>query len=146
MNRTVKTLLFICLLINCIILIHNAELRAQEKSQNEVKLIAVAAIRDSLNSNICPQFGRAPKFIIYNLETETFTVFENKSALSSSGAGRGTSENLISKGVEVVIARNCGGKALDALKSAKIKVFSNVTGTVKDAIEAFKKGKLKETK
>ena len=143
MKRIVKISLVVCFLINCLILNSKTELRAQEKSQVEVKLIAVAAIRDSLDSNICPQFGRAPKFIIYNLKTDTFTVFENKSALAASGAGTTTAENLISKGVEAVIARGCGWKALDVLKAAKIKVFINVKGTIKEAIEDYKKGKLK---
>lgn len=116
------------------------------KVKPKAKLIAIASTGDSLNSTIPRTFGRAEKFIIYNLKTDTFEVINNKYANSSSGAGTQMAWEIADRKVEVVIGQNFGPKSLDVLMSANIKVIRNVTGTVKDAVENFKKGKLKQAK
>ena len=112
----------------------------------EAKLIAIASTGDSLNSQIDRQFGRAANFILYNLKTDTFLIINNKYANSSSGAGTQTAWEIADRKVEAVIGQNFGPKSLDVLMSANIKVFRNVTGTVKDAVENYKKGKLEQAK
>ncbi len=116
----------------------------EQKVKPKAKLIAVASIGDSLNSVIPQRFGRAEKFIIYNLKDDTFEVIDNKYAYSSSGAGTQTAWEIADRKVEAVIGQNFGSKSLNVLMSANIKVFRNVTGTVKDAVENYKKGKLKQ--
>ena len=46
-------------------------------------------------------------------------------------------------GADVLIAGNCGPKAFMTLKAADIKVFVGLVGTVREAIESYKDGKLK---
>jgi len=121
----------------------------QEKKDNQklkfrATFIAVASIGDSLNSVIPQRFGRAEKFIIYNLKDETFEVIENKHAYSPSGAGTQAAWEIADRKIEAVIGQNFGSKSLDVLMTANIKVFRNVTGTVRDAVENYKKGKLKQ--
>ena len=118
----------------------------EQKVKIKAKLIAIASTGESLNSTIPRKFGRADKFVIYNLKTDTFLIINNKYANSPSGAGTQMTWEIADRKVEAVIGQNFGPKSLDVLMSANIKVFRNVTGTVKDAVENYKKGKLKEPK
>ncbi len=128
------------------ILLYPQKKEDDQRVTPKVKLIAIASIGDSLNSQIDRQFGRSENFILYNLKTDTFEVINNKYANSSSGAGTQTAWEIADKKVEAVIGQNFGPKSLAVLMSANIRVFRNVTGTVKDAVENYKKGKLEQAK
>jgi hypothetical protein len=49
---------------------------------------------------------------------------------------------IASKGVEAVLTGNCGPNAYQVLSSAGIQVITGVFGSVKDAIEGYRSGKL----
>ena len=157
MDRIFKISVNILLQCSCLILINVAELQAQKK----VKLVAIASTCDSLkytvaakfdsikcdslNCKVAPKFGRAPIFIIYNLENGRFTVVNNMNP-NATGAGTNIVNEMIKRNVDAVITQDCGMKSFDILRSASIRVFSDVKGTVNNAIADFKKGKLKEKK
>ncbi len=104
--------------------------------------IAISSTGRDLNSNIDPRFGRCAYFIIIDPDTQEYEVFENESVSLGGGAGIQSAQFVASKGVQVVITGNCGPNAMRTLEAAGIKVITGCNGTVRQAIEDYKNGKL----
>ena len=104
--------------------------------------IAISATGPDLDAQVDPRFGRCRYFVIVDLETTQFEALENSSAMGSGGVGISAAQMIAGKGVEAVITGNCGPNAHQALSAAGIKVITGVTGSVRDAIEDYKSGKL----
>ena len=105
--------------------------------------IAVSSSGNTLESDIDPRFGRAQNFIIVDTETMAFEVKENVQNLNlPQGAGIQAGKTVADLGVEAVITGNCGPKAFNVLEAAEVKVITGISGTVKDAVEELKTGKL----
>ncbi|MEM3654097.1 MAG: NifB/NifX family molybdenum-iron cluster-binding protein [Candidatus Bathyarchaeia archaeon] len=77
-------------------------------------------------------------------ETMQFEAIPNLASGAMSGAGIQAAQIIINKNVEVLITENIGPKALQALLVAGIKIVICAYGTVREAIEKYKKGELKE--
>jgi predicted Fe-Mo cluster-binding NifX family protein len=106
--------------------------------------IAVTSQGADLESQVDPRFGRAKKFIIYNTETEEFAAIDNTQNLNAAqGAGIQAAQNIINTGSEALLTGHCGPKAFRTLAAGGVKVYSGVSGTVKEAVEKFMKGELK---
>lgn len=106
--------------------------------------VCVSATGDSLDAPVDPRFGRCPYFIIVNLETMRFEAVPNVASGAMSGAGIQAAQIITSKGVKVVITGNVGPNAFQALSAAGIKILTGAYGTVKEAIEKYERGELKE--
>ncbi|HHV79014.1 MAG TPA: dinitrogenase iron-molybdenum cofactor biosynthesis protein [Firmicutes bacterium] len=104
--------------------------------------VAVAAQGREMNSEIDPRFGRCPYFVLVDTETMQHEWFANPGVTASGGAGMQTVQTLVKKGVSAVIVNNVGPNAIEGLKAAGIGVYSAVKGTVREAVEAFREGKL----
>jgi predicted Fe-Mo cluster-binding NifX family protein len=50
---------------------------------------------------------------------------------------------IASKGVEVVLTGNCGPNAYQTLSAAGVQVITGVAGRIRDAVEAYRAGRLK---
>jgi predicted Fe-Mo cluster-binding NifX family protein len=106
--------------------------------------IAVTAKAPNLNAEVDPRFGRASYILIIDPVAMSFEALENKDNINAfRGAGIQTAIMVSDKGVEAVLTGYCGPKAFATLKAANIKIANDVAGTVKDAVVAFNKGKLK---
>lgn len=66
--------------------------------------------------------------------------------MSSGGAGIKAAQTVINTGVEAVITGNIGPNAFQIFSTTGIKVITGFNGSIKDAVEKYKKGELKETK
>jgi predicted Fe-Mo cluster-binding NifX family protein len=106
--------------------------------------VCVSAAANSLDASIDPRFGRCPYFIIVDSETMQFEVVSNLSSDALSGAGIQAAQTVASKGVTLLITGNVGPNALQALSAAGIKVVTATGGTVREAVEKYKKGELEE--
>lgn len=107
-----------------------------------MKLI-ISASGSTLDSPVDPRFGRAAYFIAVDSENGTFEAHSNGQNLNAAqGAGIQSAETVSRLGAEIVITGHCGPKAFRTLSAAGIKVMTGAEGTVKDAIEAFRAGKL----
>jgi len=105
--------------------------------------IAVTSTGASPDAPVDPRFGRAAFFVVFDTESDEFTVLDNTEGLNSAhGAGIKAAEMLSQLGVEVVITGNCGPKALVTLETAGIKVVTGATGTVREVLEKFRRGEL----
>ncbi|MFC1956810.1 NifB/NifX family molybdenum-iron cluster-binding protein [Chloroflexota bacterium] len=104
--------------------------------------IAVTAEGPTLDSKVDSRFGRCQYFIVADPETLEFEAIENSSAMGG-GAGISASQIIAGKQVDVVLTGNCGPNAYRALSAAGIKVVTEVSGDVREAIQGYKLGKLK---
>lgn len=104
--------------------------------------IAVTAQGTDLDSAMDPRFGRCRSFVIADSDSEGFEAFSNDGVMASGGAGTQSAQFLANKGVDAVITGNVGPNAARALEAAGIEVYSTASGTVRDALRAFKAGKL----
>jgi predicted Fe-Mo cluster-binding NifX family protein len=107
--------------------------------------ICVTTSGNALDALIDPRFGRAPYFTIVDTESMAFETFPNAAVSARGGAGIQAAQTLAKKGVGVLITGNVGPNAFQALKSAGIKVIVGASGTVKDVVERYRRGELKET-
>ncbi|MGQ9546379.1 MAG: NifB/NifX family molybdenum-iron cluster-binding protein [Dehalococcoidia bacterium] len=104
--------------------------------------IAISATGAGLDAEVDPRFGRCEYFIIVNPETMQFEALENSNIAASGGAGISTARLIADKGVEVVLTGNCGPNAYQTLSAAGIQVVTGVAGGIREAVEAYKEGKL----
>jgi len=108
--------------------------------------VVVSAVAPSLDAEVEPRFGRAPYFILVDTDTMSLIeAIENTFAMQASGAGIQAAQLVLDKGAEAVITGNVGPKAFQVFVTAKIPVITGASGTVKDAIDQFKQGKLSPT-
>jgi len=107
--------------------------------------ICVSSTADSLDAPVDPRFGRCPYFIIVDSDTMQFEVIPNAASGAMGGAGIQATQIIVSKGVKVVITGNVGPNAFQALSAAGIKIITGAYGTVREVIEKYKRGDLKET-
>ena len=72
-------------------------------------------------------------------------VLSNPGQGASSGAGIQAGQTMAKQGVQAVLTGNVGPNAFQVLSKAGIRVFTGVSGTVREAVERFKSGQLPET-
>jgi len=107
--------------------------------------ICISSTGEGLNAQVDPRFGRCSYFLIVDTGTMNFETISNESAMTSGGAGIQAAQAVAKAGVEAVVTGNVGPNAFQTLSAAGIKVFTGANGTIKDVIEKYKKGELKNT-
>ncbi|HHY97692.1 MAG TPA: dinitrogenase iron-molybdenum cofactor biosynthesis protein [Firmicutes bacterium] len=105
-------------------------------------ILAITAQGTDLDSSLVPRFGRCRYFILVDLESGESKALANQAVTESGGAGPQGAQFLADNNVGAVITGNVGPNAMRALQAAGIKVYSAASGTVRDALESYKKGKL----
>lgn len=104
--------------------------------------IAITATAQSLDAQVDSRFGRCPYYLIVETEDLSFTALANPGVSQGSGAGIQAAQFLADKGVQHILTGNCGPKAHQTLAAAGISVSVGCSGTVREAVEQFKTGKL----
>jgi len=109
--------------------------------------IAFSTSGTDLNAPVDSRFGRAPKFLVYDLDNETFEVIDNQQNLNAAqGAGIQSAETVARLGAKALVTGHCGPKAFRVLMAAGIKVYNTDAPTVTAALEQYRSGKLIEAK
>jgi predicted Fe-Mo cluster-binding NifX family protein len=111
--------------------------------------IAITSSGEDLNSPVDRVFGRARYFVITDPEETNVEVLENNQNVNAAqGAGIQSARQIADKSANVVLTGNVGPNAFRALESVSIKVyqFESDVLTVRDAVAAWKEGRLKEVK
>ena len=106
--------------------------------------IAITSLGETLEAKVDPRFGRAARFMVVDTETMDFNAFKNENVDAAGGAGINSAKLVIDAGAEAVLTGNCGPNAAQTLRAAGVKLYTEVTGTVAEAVELFKSGNLKE--
>ena len=107
--------------------------------------ICLSATADNLEAQLDPRFGRCLYLIIVDTETMEFEAIPNAAAGSTGGAGIQAAQTIAGKGVRAVITGNVGPNAFGALSAASIEIITGASGTVREAIEKFKRGEFQRT-
>ena len=106
--------------------------------------ICVSASSGSLDATVDSRFGRCPYFVIVDSETMEFDVVANDSSSAAHGAGIQAAQTVVNMGVNVVLTGNVGPNAFNVLSATGIKIVTGASGSVKEAVEKYKKGELQE--
>ena len=106
--------------------------------------ICVTAISDNLDAQVDPRFGRCQYFLIVNSETMESKAIPNEALQATHGAGIQAAQTVANSGIKVVITGNVGPDAFRVLSAAGIKIVTGASGSVRDAVEKYKKGQLQE--
>jgi predicted Fe-Mo cluster-binding NifX family protein len=90
--------------------------------------LAITSEGEGLQSLVDPRFGRAKFFIVMDTET-----------------GIQAGKKIVDLGVKSLITGHTGPKAFETLRAGDVEIYTGATGTVAEAVELFKAGKLKAT-
>jgi len=108
--------------------------------------IAFTATGEDLSSRLDPRFGRAERFLIYDLDTGDHEVVDNvMNKQAAQGAGVQSAQTVVDAGVEGVVTGHCGPKAFRVLEAAEIQIYLTDAETVEEALNRFKAGTLEAT-
>jgi len=109
----------------------------------EMLKICVSATGADLNAPVDPRFGRCAYLLIVDADSmRLLEAIPNPSVMAPSGAGIQTAQMVANKGVKAVITGNVGPNAYQVLASAGIQIFTGAFERVRDAIEAYRAGRL----
>lgn len=104
-------------------------------------IIAVSASDASLSSMVNPRFGRCTQFIVMDTSKHNHHILQNTAADGPGGAGVEAVRLLVDQGVEAVVSGYIGPHAMQALKANGITVYTDLNGTVANAITSVVEGK-----
>lgn len=104
--------------------------------------IAIPAENRNIDSNVCASFGRAPYFLIYDIETKESTFKENTAAASTGGAGIKAAQIIVDEKVNALLTVQLGENAAKVLKGADVRIYKAIDASIKENIESFAADKL----
>jgi predicted Fe-Mo cluster-binding NifX family protein len=108
--------------------------------------VAFTTSGNDLAGQLDSRFGRAPRFLVYDLDRDTFEVIDNQQNLNAAqGAGIQSAETIARSGANILVTGHCGPKAFRVLSAARIKLYRTDAPTVAASLEEFRTGKLTET-
>jgi predicted Fe-Mo cluster-binding NifX family protein len=106
--------------------------------------IVVTSQGATLDSPVDARFGRAPRFLLVDADTLQAEAHDNAQNLNApQGAGIQAAQAVYHLGAAAVITGNVGPKAFATLKAAGIAVYLGASGTCREAVEQFQKGRLR---
>ncbi|MDY6931787.1 MAG: NifB/NifX family molybdenum-iron cluster-binding protein [Halobacteriota archaeon] len=108
--------------------------------------ICITATGKDLDAEVDPRFGRCQYFVIVDPDSMKFEALSNASISASGGAGIKAAQTIVNEGAEVVITGNVGPNAFQTLSAAGIKIITGASGTLREAIDAYKRGGFDETR
>jgi len=106
--------------------------------------IVVSAEGEGPDAPVDPRFGRCSHLTVVDIDTMEFRTVPNSGAMASGGAGIRTSQEVAAMGVDAVVTGSVGPNAFETLSRAGIRVLTGARGTVREAVEMFRRGQLEE--
>lgn len=104
-------------------------------------IVAITAKGTHLSDEVDPRFGRAPYILLVDTETMKYEVLDNSANVNAfKGAGIQAATMVADKGAKVLLTGYCGPNAFTTIQAAGMKVVSDVTGTVEEAVKKFQSG------
>lgn len=96
--------------------------------------------RWGLDEQVGEHFGRVPTYTIVDLDSDEVSVIDNT---SHHKGGKGYPPELLAEhGVDVMLCRGLGRRAISMFTDLGIEVCIGASGTVREIIEGFKAGRL----
>jgi len=117
----------------------------KQQRNNELK-IAFTTSGAALDAPLDGRFGRAPRFLIYDLDADTFEVINNEQNLNAAqGAGIQSAQTITQSGAKAIITGHCGPKAFRALRAAGVAIYNADAPTISAALDQYRNGELVES-
>lgn len=107
--------------------------------------ICVTAQDDNLESKVDPRFGRCTYFIFVDADTMEFDAVKNEQAQAMGGAGVQAGQFVVDNNADVLLTGNIGPNGYQTLEAGNVEIITGVEGTVREAIERYKKEELKSS-
>jgi len=105
--------------------------------------IAFTTSGDTTDSPLDQRFGRAPKYLVYELDDDSFTVHDNSPNMNAAqGAGVQAAETVTRLGAKAIVTGHCGPKAFRVLAAAGVAVYPTDAPTVAEALARYRAGRL----
>lgn len=106
--------------------------------------ICITSTGPDMDSTTDSRFGRCQFFVLVDEETMEHEAVPNSAANDASGTGIQAARIVADEGADVVITGHTGPNATQTLAAAGIRIMTGASGTVRDAVEQYKSGKLAE--
>lgn len=106
--------------------------------------LAISAVGQGLDARVDDRFGRCPYFVLIDTESLKSESVANPGEAASGGAGIVAAQALAEKGAQAVVTGHVGPNAHKVLSQAGIRVFTDFSGSVGEAVEAFNRGDVGE--
>ena len=102
--------------------------------------IVISSTGIDFDSTVDPRFGRAAFLLIVDSDTNALSeVIDNSQGRDvAQGAGIRVAALVADKGVKAILTGRVGPKAMPVVEKAGIQVVSDVSGTVRAAVEKFR--------
>ena len=104
--------------------------------------IMIPTNENTIDTTICPSFGRAPCFMMYDSETGTREFFTNEAADSAGGAGIAAAQSIADREPDALLTPRCGENAAKVLLAAHIPVYKTSGDSLDDNIRSYLAGNL----
>lgn len=113
-----------------------------KKEVNEMRIGIPVMDKNGYESIMGQHFGRVPYFAIVDMEKKDISFIDNTSE-HFGGMGK-PPELLRSNDVEIMLCSALGPKAIQLFESYGIEIFVGASGTVRNTMEQWKNGNLRE--
>jgi predicted Fe-Mo cluster-binding NifX family protein len=101
--------------------------------------IAVSADGPDLDAKVANRFNTATYLLIVDLDTGEYEALPNPFTSGQHGAGVQAIILAVSKGAKAVLTGYTNPAIVNQFKSSGVEIIAGMTGTVRDAIEQYKK-------
>lgn len=99
--------------------------------------LAIPVDDQSLESDVCPSFGRAPYFLFYNTVTKESYYLDHSAVVSQGGAGIRAAQVIADHGVKALLTPRCGENSEKVLHKSEVLIYKSIPGTAQQNIDAF---------
>lgn len=107
--------------------------------------IAIGLEENSYESQVDRRFGRASFFILIDIESNDYEIIENEAKDEATGAGLKVVKNLMSLGVDEIIAGEIGPKAAVLIEEFDIQTYKlGELKSVDEVLKNYKENKLEK--
>ncbi len=104
--------------------------------------VVVSATGSNLEAAVSPVFGRCAYYVFVDTNNMQFEAVSNPAIPAPGGAGIQAAQFVVERGVQAVLTGNLGPNAFNVLQAAGVPAYTVTTGTVQEAVEAYKAGQL----
>ena len=107
--------------------------------------VAIGLEENSYESQVDRRFGRASFFILIDTESNDYEIIENEAKDEATGAGLKVVKNLMSLGVDEIIAGEIGAKAAVLIEEFDIPTYKlGELKSVDEVLKNYKENKLEK--
>lgn len=96
----------------------------------------------NVHEGICPSFGRAPYFLVWDTHQEEKLFYDNPGASSAGGAGIAAAQKVADLEPERVLTPRLGKNSADVIEAAGIPIYKSVSEDIAANVQLLNEGKL----